>query len=125
MKKLIVLFIIILLPHTTFAQDKMLCEINKQIEGNPQEMTKQELNSKLVNEWGGKELRFLELKNGTLIPMKVKKSNKLLKAQDTEWWVYVAVAGGIILIIVLIWSLMYLKAWNDAWDETWNQVFTN
>jgi hypothetical protein len=45
MKKVIVLFIIILLPLTTFAQDKMLSEINKQIKGKPQKITKQELNS--------------------------------------------------------------------------------
>ena len=50
MKKVLVLFIIILLSLTTFAQDKMLGEINKQIKGKPQNIIKQELNSKLVNE---------------------------------------------------------------------------
>lgn len=123
-KKAFVLFIIILLPLTTFAQDKMLGEMNKQIEGKSRKITKQELNSRLVNEWGEKELRFLELKNGTFIPMTVEKSNKLLKAQDTQdtdWWVYVVVVAGIVLIVVLIATFLLVK----AWDDSWNNVFTN
>ena len=115
MKNLFVLLIAILLPLTTFAQDKMLGEINNQIKGKPQKITKQELNSKLVNEWGGKELKFLELNNGTLIPMTVEKSNKLLKVQDTqdlEPWVHVVIAVGIILIVILILGLIFLATWD-------------
>jgi len=37
-----------------------------------------------VNEWGEKELKFLELKNGRLIPMSVKKSINSLKIQDAQ-----------------------------------------
>ena len=91
---------------------------------NPQKITKQELNSKLVNEWGDKELKFLELKNGKLIPMTVEKSNKLLKTQDTQdtdWWVYVVVVAGIVLIVVLIATFLFVK----AWDDSWNNVLTN
>ena len=115
MKKLFVLFIIILLPLTTFAQDKMLSEINKQIEGKPQKITKQELNSKLVNEWGDKELKFLELKNGKLIPMSVEKSKNLLKTQDTqdlEWWGYTLIVVGIVIIFVLFFGLIFLASYD-------------
>ncbi|MFC2093520.1 hypothetical protein ACFLSV_06430 [Bacteroidota bacterium] len=109
MKKVLVLFIIILLPLTTFAQDKLLSEINKQIKGKPQKITKQELNSKLVNEWGEKELKFLELKSGKLIPMSVEKSKNLLKIQDTqdlEPWVYAVIVVGIVLIVVLVFVVL-------------------
>ena len=120
MKNLFILLIAILLPLTTFAQDKMLGEINKQIKGKPQKISKQELNSKLVNEWGEKELKFLELKNGTLIPMTVEKSNKLLKVQDTQdtdWWIYVVVVVGIVLIVVLILGLMFLATWEGPFTN--------
>jgi len=105
MKKVLVLFIIILLPLTTFAQDKMLSEINKQIKDKPQKITKQELNSKIVNEWGEKELKFLELKNGTLIPMTVEKSNNLLKTQDSQGTApqtYVFIGLGVVLVLLII-----------------------
>jgi hypothetical protein len=104
-KKVLVLFIIILLPLTTFAQEKILGDINNQIAGKPHKISKQELNSKLVNEWGEKELKFLELKNGTLIPMSVEKSNSLLKIQDAqeiEPWVYVVITVVIVLIVFII-----------------------
>ena len=123
-KKVLVLFIIILLPLTTFAQDKMLCEINRQIEGSPQEMTKQELNSKLVKEWGEKELKFLELKNGRLIPMSVEKSNNLSKiqdAQDIEPWVQVIIVVGIVIIVIIIVAVI---AWNNAMDDLWGDALT-
>jgi len=115
MKKVLVLFIIILLPLTTFAQDKMLSEINKQIEGKSQKITKQELNSKLVNEWGDKELKFLELKNGKLIPMSVEKSSNLLKThgtQDLEWWGYTLIVVGAVIIVVLFLGLVILATWD-------------
>jgi hypothetical protein len=123
MKKLIVLLIIILLPLTSFAQNKMLGEINKQIKGKPQKITKQELNSKLVNEWGEKELKFLELKNGTLIPMKVEKSKNLLKlqdAQDIEPWVQVVIVVGIVIIVIIIVAAI---AWNNAMKDVWGDAF--
>ena len=104
MKKALVLLIIILLPLTTFAQDKMLGDINNQIAGKPQKITKQELNSKLVNEWGDKELKYLELKNGKLILMTVEKSNDLLKTHDTQstdWWVIVGIVVGIVIILMV------------------------
>ena len=115
MKNLFILLIAILLPLTTFAQDKMLGEINKQIKDNPQNITKQELKSKLVNEWGEKELKFLELNNGTLIPMTVEKSNKLLKVQDTqdtEWWVHVVIIVGAVLIVLLILGFLFWITWE-------------
>ena len=124
-KKVLVLFVIVLLPVTTFAQDKMLGEISKQVKGKPKKITKQQLNSKLVNEWGEKELKFLELKNGSLIPMKVEKLNKLSKIQDTqddEWWIYVAVAAGIVLIVVLIAALGFVKEWDKTWDYVLNDL---
>jgi hypothetical protein len=55
-----------------------------------------------VNEWGEKELKFLELKNGSFIPMSVEKSNKLLKTQDTQgtnWWVIVGIVTGVAIVI--------------------------
>jgi len=63
---------------------KILGDLNNQIAGKPHKISKQELNSKLVNEWGEKELKFLELKNGRLIPMSVKKSINSLKIQDAQ-----------------------------------------
>lgn len=115
MKKALVLFIIILIPLTTFAQDKMLDELNNRIAGKPQKISKQELNSKLVNEWGDKELKFLELKNGRLIPMSVEKSNNLLKVQDTqdlEWWGYTLIIVGAVIIVVLFLGLVMLATWD-------------
>ena len=105
MKKLFVIFIIVLIPLTTFAQEKIIADINNQINSNIHKMTKQELNSKVVSEWGEKELKFLELKNGKLIPMSVEKSKNLSKtqdAQDVEPWVYVVIVVGIVIIVVLI-----------------------
>lgn len=105
MKKLFVIFIIILIPLTTLAQEKMLSNINNQINSKIQKMTKPELNSKVVNEWGKKELKFLELKNGTLIPMSVDKSNSLLEKEDsqkTEWWIYVLIITGIVVVVLIV-----------------------
>ncbi len=83
----------------------MLSNINNQINSKIQKMTKPELNSKVVNEWGKKELKFLELKNGTLIPMSVDKSNSLLEKEDsqkTEWWIYVLIITGIVVVVLIV-----------------------
>ena len=119
-KKLFVIFIIILIPLTTFSQNKMLVEISNRINGKTQKMTKQEISSKLVNKWGEKELKFLELKNGRLIPMSVDNSKNLLKvqdAQDTDWWIYAVIVVGIVIIVVLILFLATLKGVDDAITE--------
>jgi len=105
MKKFFVLFIIVLFPLTSFAQTKIVGDVNELINGKPQQMTAQELKSKIVNDYGGKELKFLELKSGTLIPMSVEKANNLMDIQEEGtpiWLIVLAAVGAMLLVLILI-----------------------
>jgi len=113
MKKVFALFLVVLLPLTTSAQDKIITEINNYFNDKPQKMTLQELNSKIVNEWDKKELRFLELKNGRMVLMTAKKSNNLLKDQEIQKKSYEGLIYGIIIILALVIYVVWATGKED------------
>ena len=108
MKKTFILIIIIIFSLTTLAQSKIINDVNNYINDKPQKISKQELRSKILNEWSRKELKFLELKNGTLIPMTVEKSDNLLKIQDSQHidtWIIILASAMTVLMLLMIFKI--------------------
>jgi len=105
MKRLILLSVLILfLPLLLKAQVSVKDEINIYLDKNIN--TLQELNSKLVDEYGMNDIQFLKLENGRYIPVKANDVNKISEVQVSSDVILVfAIIGAVLVALLLIRAL--------------------
>lgn len=105
MKKLILLSALILfLPLLIKAQINVKDEINVYVDKSVS--TIQDLNSKLVDEYGLKEIQFVKFENGKYIPVKAGEVKKITEIQFSSDVILIfAIIGAVLVGLILLRSL--------------------
>jgi hypothetical protein len=86
------------------AQDNIKSEINVYLDKNIN--TLQELNSKLVDEYGMNDIQFVKLENGRYIPVKANDVNKISEVQVSSDVILVfAIIGAVLVALLLLRAL--------------------
>jgi hypothetical protein len=105
MKKLIfVSVLILLLPMFIKAQDNIKDEINIYLDKNIHSL--QELNAKMVDEYGLNNIQFVKLENGRYIPVKANDVKKISEVQVSSDVILVfAIIGAVLVALLLVRAL--------------------
>ncbi|MCX6163451.1 MAG: hypothetical protein NTU73_01090 [Ignavibacteriae bacterium] len=105
MKRLIFISIFIFfLSQFLNAQDNIKNEINIYLDKNIN--TLQELNSKLVDEYGLNNIQFVKLENGRYIPVKANEVKKISEVQVSSDVILVfAIIGAVLVALLLLRAL--------------------
>lgn len=105
MKKLILLSVMILfLPLLLMAQTGVKDEINVYLDKNIN--TLQELNTKLVDVYGLKDIQFVKFENGKYIPVKATEVKKITEVQISSDVILIfAIIGAVLVGLILLRSL--------------------
>jgi hypothetical protein len=101
MKKLILVSVLFLfLPMFIKAQDNIKDEINIYLDKNVH--TLQELNAKMVDEYGLNNIQFMKLENGRYIPVKANDIKKISEVQVSSDVILVFAIIGVVLVAILL-----------------------
>jgi hypothetical protein len=105
MKRLILLSVLFLfLPLLLRAQTSVKDEINVYLDKNIS--TLQDLNSKLVDEYGLKDIQFVKFENGKYIPVKAGEVKKITEVQFSSDVILIfAIIGAVLVGLILIRAL--------------------
>jgi hypothetical protein len=105
MKRLILLSVLILfLPLLLKAQTSVKDEINVYLDKSIN--TLQDLNTKLVDEYGLKDIQFVKFENGKYIPVKATEVKKITEVQISSDVILIfAIIGAVLVGLILIRAL--------------------
>jgi hypothetical protein len=105
MKRLILISVLVLfLPLLLKAQTGVKDEINVYLDKNIH--TLQELNTKLVDEYGLNNVQFVKFENGRYIPVKAEEVKKISQVQVSSDVILVfAIIGAVLVALILLRAL--------------------